>query len=64
MRDWDMLLRKLEELEAAIFSNDPLEIRSKIKEILPEYSYLSCDDSKATGEEEEFWPPTAKRGVA
>ena len=64
IRDWHMLLTKLEELDAAIFSNDPREIRSKIKEILPEYSYLSCDDSKATGEEEEFWPPTAKRGVA
>ena len=63
MRDWDMLLRKLEELEAAIFSNDPGEIRSKIKEILPEYSYLSRDESKANVEE-EFWSTTAKRGVA
>jgi FlaA1/EpsC-like NDP-sugar epimerase len=63
IRDWDMLLRKLEELEAAIFSNDPGEIRSKIKEILPEYSYLSRDESKANGEE-EFWSTTVKRGVA
>jgi len=59
-----MLLRKLEELEETIFSNDPGEIRSKIKEILPEYSYLARGESNATGEEEEFWPPTAKRGVA
>jgi len=58
-----LLLRKLEELEASVFSNDPGEIRSKIKEILPEYSYLSCDESKANVEE-EFWSTTVKRGVA
>jgi FlaA1/EpsC-like NDP-sugar epimerase len=63
IRDWDLLLRKLEELEASLFSNDPGEIRSKIKEILPEYSYLSRDESKANVEE-EFWSTTVKRGVA
>ena len=62
LREWDMLLRKLEELEGALFSNDPDAIRSKIKEILPEYSYLPDGESKSN--EEEPWPAAVRRSVA
>jgi FlaA1/EpsC-like NDP-sugar epimerase len=62
LREWDMLLRKLEELEGALFSNDPDAIRSKIKEVLPEYSYLPDSESKSN--EEEPWPAAVRRSVA
>jgi FlaA1/EpsC-like NDP-sugar epimerase len=51
-REWDPLLRELEELEAALFLNRPEVLRAKIKEILPEYSYLSENEPKATLESE------------
>jgi FlaA1/EpsC-like NDP-sugar epimerase len=62
-QDWNQLARKLEELEATLFLNGPDSIRAKISEILPEYSYLSDNLSKATGEEEP-WPSSGERQVA
>ena len=66
LRDWDVLLDKLGELEAALLSDGrkhgPDCVRAKIKEILPEYSYAP-DDSKAT-EVEERWPASLGRSVA
>lgn len=45
-QDWDILSRKLERLESALFVDGPEGIRAKIKAILPEYSYLPGDKLK------------------
>ena len=60
-RDWEPLLRELEELEAALFLHDPETLRAKLKEILPEYSYLA--DHEATIES-DAWPKAVRRIVA
>ena len=62
-RDWDTLIRKLEELEAALLLNEPDGIRPKIREILPEYSDLSVSNSRANDEDERCSTPL-RRGVA
>lgn len=55
-RDWDDLIRKLEELEAASLLRDADSIRAKMKEILPEYTYLPGNES--SGSEEPLWSET------
>ena len=45
-QDWDVLSIKLEELEGALFASGPDSVRAKIKDILPEYSYLSSSGLK------------------
>ena len=44
LQDWGTLLKKLEELEGALFANGPDRVRAKIKEIVPEYSHSSTTD--------------------
>jgi FlaA1/EpsC-like NDP-sugar epimerase len=63
LRDWDALLGKLEELEAALFVNGADSVRARIKEILPEYSYTSGVESKPNNEEES-WTASIGRSVA
>jgi FlaA1/EpsC-like NDP-sugar epimerase len=62
VRDWDSLLRKLEDLEAALFLDGPDNVRAKIKEIVPEYSYLSSVQPKENNE--QLWPAAVRRSVA
>jgi FlaA1/EpsC-like NDP-sugar epimerase len=62
MRDWDSLLKQLEELEAALFLNEPDDLRAKIKEIVREYSY--SPDSQSTATDERFWSTSVRRSVA
>ena len=45
-QDWDVLSAKLEELEGALFASGPDGVRAKIKDILPEYSYLPSSELK------------------
>lgn len=62
-RDWEPLLRVLEELEAALFLHDADTLRATLKAILPEYSYLADNESK-TNIESEYWPAGIRRTVA
>ena len=62
VRDWNSLLRKLEELEAALFLDNPDDVRAKIKEIVPEYSYLSQD--QLIENNQRLWPAAVPRSVA
>ena len=62
LRDWDGLLRKLEELEAALFLDEPEQIRTKIKEIVPEYSYSADRETQAINEQP--WSDPVRRSVA
>jgi hypothetical protein len=52
----------LDELEATLFLNGPDSIRTKMKEIVPEYSYLSANETDVN--EEESWPITARQRTA
>lgn len=62
MREWQVLRRKLEELEETLFLNGADSIRSKIKEILPEYS---CQMTMPKADaEEEMWPAAVRRNIA
>lgn len=63
MRDWDLLLTRLESLEAALSLNQPDAIRAQLAEILPEYSYSPDNAPEANGDEAS-WPPVARRSVA
>jgi len=58
--DWLALARKLEDLEATLFLNGSSSVRARIKEIVPEYSYVSENESNPD-EDEETWaqPATA-----
>lgn len=62
LRDWDSLLRKLEELEAALFLDEPDEVRTKIKEIVPEYSYSADREMQTINE--QAWSDPIRRSVA
>ena len=64
VRDWGTLLEKLEELETALSIDGPDTVRAKIREILPEYSYLPDNESKANVEEESWSATSAGRSVA
>lgn len=59
-RDWNTLQQKLAELEETLFLDGFESIRLKIKEIVPEYSYLP-DDKSETNFEEEWWPAAVRR---
>lgn len=52
VEEWSVLASKLEELEATLFLNGSDTIRAKIKEIVPEYSYL-CEHEPSTNDTEE-----------
>ncbi|HLZ41973.1 MAG TPA: nucleoside-diphosphate sugar epimerase/dehydratase [Candidatus Sulfotelmatobacter sp.] len=52
LQEWVVLATKLEELEATLFLNGSDTIRAKIKEIVPEYCYLSQRESLTTEDEE------------
>jgi len=57
-QDWPELHSRLEELEATLFVNRSDLTRSKIKEIVPEYSN-SSNRNAATDESEESWEAAA-----
>ncbi|MFZ0804744.1 MAG: hypothetical protein WAN03_01115 [Candidatus Sulfotelmatobacter sp.] len=61
LRDWNALAEKLNELEAVLFLNGSDSIRAKLKEILPEFSYLSGDGSDVS--EQGSWL-TARSRIA
>jgi FlaA1/EpsC-like NDP-sugar epimerase len=63
VRDWNPLLRQLEELEAALFLQGPELLRVKIKEILPQYSY-SGDAPQKVSDESESYSTIPRRSVA
>ena len=54
-RDWEPLLKELEELEAALFLHSPEILRARLKEILPEYSYLADNDTKGNVESDSWF---------
>jgi FlaA1/EpsC-like NDP-sugar epimerase len=60
LHDWPALARKLEDLEATLFLNGSSSIRAKIKEIVPEYSYASVNESDPD-EDGKAW---ARRAIA
>jgi FlaA1/EpsC-like NDP-sugar epimerase len=60
LHDWPALARKLEDLEATLFLNGSSGIRAKIKEIVPEYSYVSGNEFDPD-EDENAW---AQRAIA
>jgi FlaA1/EpsC-like NDP-sugar epimerase len=62
-QDWTRLAGRLEELEATQYLKETQSIRAKIKEIVPEYSYLSDNDAK-NDENEEPWEPAGRRRTA
>jgi len=62
LQNWDTLLQQLEELEATLSVHKPDHVRSKIKEILPEYSYLP--DAERDIKEVASWSDAAGRSVA
>lgn len=63
LQNWERLAKKLEELEASLFLNTPDGIRVRLKEILPEFSYLSGCELK-TSAEEEPWPAAGPYKIA
>jgi FlaA1/EpsC-like NDP-sugar epimerase len=62
LQDWTRLACLLDELEATLFLNGSDSIRTKMKEIVPEYSYLSANETDVN--EEESWPITARQRTA
>lgn len=62
VQDWESLSRRLEELEAALFVDDPDDIRARIKEIVPEYSYVSTN--RSLDKNDALWPAAVRRSVA
>ena len=62
-RDWEPLLRELEELEAALFLHGADTLRAKLKEILPEYSYLADNETQRNFESHP-WSTADRRTVA
>jgi len=62
VQDWESLSRRLEELEAALFADDPDDIRARIKEIVPEYSYVSTN--RSLDKNDALWSAPVRRSVA
>jgi FlaA1/EpsC-like NDP-sugar epimerase len=62
LQDWTRLACLLDELEATLFLNGSDSIRTKMKEIVPEYSYLSANETDVN--EEASWPITARQRTA
>ncbi len=54
LQNWLTLSNRLEELEATLFLNGSDSVRSRIKEIVPEYSYLN--EKECSDQEAETWP--------
>jgi FlaA1/EpsC-like NDP-sugar epimerase len=63
LQDWATLATKLEALESTLFLNGADSIRARIKEIVPEYSYLSENEPGADGGEEP-WAAAGERKIA
>ena len=53
LQNWTTLASRLDDLEATLFLNGSDSVRARIKEIVPEYSYSSADDSSLG---QESWP--------
>jgi len=62
-QEWTALGSKLEELEAATFLNEPENIRARIREIVPEYSYLP-EHEPGQEENDASWVTTGRRRIA
>src|SRR5271165_842778 len=58
LQDWPALACKLEDLEATLFLDGSSRVRAKIREIVPEYSYLPGNESNPD-EDEETWTQRA-----
>jgi FlaA1/EpsC-like NDP-sugar epimerase len=58
LHDWLALARKLEDLEATLFLNGSSSVRARIKEIVPEYSYVSGNEPNPE-QDEETWAQRA-----
>jgi FlaA1/EpsC-like NDP-sugar epimerase len=54
LHDWLALARKLEDLEATLFLNGASSVRARIKEIVPEYSYMSGNKSPQDTDKETW----------
>lgn len=63
LQDWTTLAGRLEELEATLFLNGSESIRAKIKEIVPEYSYMSDNESE-TDKNEKPWETAGRSRIA
>jgi FlaA1/EpsC-like NDP-sugar epimerase len=63
LQDWTALTAKLEELEAALFLDATDNIRAKIGEIVPEYTYLASDNF-STEEDDAPWVSPVPRRIA
>jgi FlaA1/EpsC-like NDP-sugar epimerase len=63
LQDWESLLKHLEELEAALFLDEPNDVRARIKEIVPEYSHTP-DPPSATNDEQLWSTSSIRRSVA
>ncbi|HEY1678529.1 MAG TPA: nucleoside-diphosphate sugar epimerase/dehydratase [Candidatus Sulfotelmatobacter sp.] len=61
-RNWELLETQLRELEAVLYLNGSDTIRAKIKDILPEYSYVP--ESKISATDEESWLSAAATKIA
>jgi FlaA1/EpsC-like NDP-sugar epimerase len=62
VQHWENLSRQLDELEAALFVEHPDDIRARIKEIVPEYSYVSTN--RSLDKNDALWPAAVRRSVA
>jgi len=62
VQDWENLSRQLDELEAALFVEHPDDIRARIKEIVPEYSYVSTN--RSLDKNDALWSAPVRRSVA
>jgi FlaA1/EpsC-like NDP-sugar epimerase len=62
VQDWDNLLRQLDDLEAALFLDDADDVRARMKEMVPEYSYAPTDQSLEKSD--PLWQSPVRRSVA
>jgi FlaA1/EpsC-like NDP-sugar epimerase len=58
LHEWLALARELEDLEATLFLDGSSSVRARIKEIVPEYSYVSENESDPD-QDEETWAQRA-----
>jgi FlaA1/EpsC-like NDP-sugar epimerase len=56
-QDWGTLLKKLDELEGALFASGADSVRAKIKQILPEYSHLPVGAPEQSTKKNGDQPP-------
>lgn len=62
VQDWENLSRQLDGLEAGLFLDHPDDIRARIKEIVPEYSYVLINQSPEKND--ALWHAPVQRSVA